>query len=118
MDRNRLEPEFVVDLLVVKIENIADKLVVEAQAIVEIGGLKSRIADLSAKFGFDRLYGVDKDPLLQMVADNKEVDPSFGVMKEYAGDEHELEGAAAGQLFYELLFGDRGRIDEEMLEGL
>jgi hypothetical protein len=109
-----LKAEFIEDFLVLGVEDVPDELVVDAEAVLEVGGLEDRVAELLAELSLNGAHDGEELPLLDVVTHDEHIDPGVGVMEEDAGGEDELDRTGGGDTADNLLLRERSGIDEEV----
>lgn len=104
------------NFLVLIIQNISYQFVADTQPVQEILSLKSGVIYLSANFGFYCFYGAIQREFSQIVPDNKNIYSAVQILDEYAGHNHNLQFADAGQSSQYVTVPYELRIDEKALK--
>lgn len=99
-----------------EIKDVADELVVHAQAIVEFVDRESRILELAADFRLESPDDVFKFLLTDIVADGEDVETAIRFLDECAGHDQHLDLAGFLDAAHQLFLVDRLAGDEEVEE--
>ncbi len=99
-----------------EIKDIADELVVHADAIFELGCSKSRIFELSADFGLKSADDIFESFLIDTVPHSQDVEAATRILDESAGEDEHLDLAGPADFRTEFFLVDGLAGDEEIVE--
>jgi len=109
--------QFINQLLMWIVQNVANQLVAHAVTVVEVLGAEIGVAQLLAYLRFQGLHGVLQRGLLYMVAYYQNVHASLRVLNEHAGNQKQLDGAQLADTFDQFLGLQRFYVYQEVLQG-
>src|SRR3989344_1000698 len=98
------------------VEHIPYELIVDIKPVFEIGGREHRVAQSLATLRLNVLYGVFKNRFLNVIADDKKIDPTVEILQKHAGNNNELQAPDPLKKLGDFILLERGGTEQKTLK--